>query len=199
MSPDLQQKLFDKYPKIFQDRVLGPSRSCMAFGIDVGDGWYSIMDVLCESVTYTYSTSVGIEEEDAKRFGIEPNLDFAGKNPLFFLPVEAPQFVATQVKEKFGGLRVYHRLEFDPKVTELLKQTGKYPNLEEAVKRYSAYMDGIVHCAESLSHRTCEVTGGPGEMHIRSGWFKVLNRAVAKTEPWIGYEPASEIKKTKLS
>ena len=198
MNRDLQQKLFDKYPKIFQETKLGESQSCMAWGLEIGEGWYSIIDLLCDAVTYTYSTSVMIDEEDGKRLGISPTTDFKGNDPRYFLSVEPPQFVATQVKEKFGGLRVYYRLEFDPQVQELFKQTGKYPDLQKIVERYSAYMDGIVHCAEALSYRTCEVTGGPGEMHIRSGWYKVLNRAVAKTEPYIGYEPASEIKKNNL-
>jgi len=198
MNPDLQQKLFDKYPKIFQERELGVSQSCMAWGPEVGDGWYSIIDLLCYSVTYTFSTSVMIDEEDGKKLGISPTTDFHGNDPRYFLSVEPPQFVATQIKEKFGGLRVYYRLEFDPKVEELLKQTGKYQDLHKIVDRYSSYMDGVVHFAEMMSYRTCEVTGGPGEMHIRSGWYKVLNRAVAKTEPYIGYEPASEINKNEL-
>ena len=198
MNPDLQQKLFDKYPKIFQERELGVSQSCMAWGPEVGDGWYSIIDLLCYSVTYTFSTSVMIDEEDGKKLGISPTTDFKGNDPRYFLSVEPPQFVATQIKEKFGGLRVYYRLEFDRKVEELLKQTGKYQDLHKIVDRYSSYMDGVVHFAEMMSYRTCEVTGGPGEMHIRSGWYKVLNRAVAKTEPYIGYEPASEINKNEL-
>ena len=198
MNPDLQQKLFDKYPKIFQERELGVSQSCMAWGPEVGDGWYSIIDLLCYSVTYTFSTSVMIDEEDGKKLGISPTTDFKGNDPRYFLSVEPPQFVATQIKEKFGGLRVYYRLEFDPKVEELLKQTGKYQDLHKIMDRYSSYMDGVVHFAEMMSYRTCEVTGGPGEMHIRSGWYKVLNRAVAKTEPYIGYEPASEINKNEL-
>jgi hypothetical protein len=198
MNPDLQQKLFDKYPKIFQERELGVSQSCMAWGPEVGDGWYSIIDLLCYSVTYTFSTSVMIDEEDGKKLGISPTTDFKGNDPRYFLSVEPPQFVATQIKEKFGGLRVYYRLEFDRKVEELLKQTGKYQDLHKIMDRYSSYMDGVVHFAEMMSYRTCEVTGGPGEMHIRSGWYKVLNRAVAKTEPYIGYEPASEINKNEL-
>ena len=198
MNRDLQQKLFDKYPKIFQDRELGVSQSCMAWGPEVGDGWYSIIDLLCYSVTYTFSTSVMIDEEDGKRLGISPTTDFKGNDPRYFLSVEPPQFVATQIKEKFGGLRVYYRLEFDSKVKELLEQTGKYQDLQKIVDRYSAYMDGVVHFAEMMSYRTCEATGGPGEMHIRSGWYKVLNRAVAKTEPYIGYEPASEINENEL-
>lgn len=198
MNPDLQQKLFDKYPKIFQERELGVSQSCMAWGPEVGDGWYSIIDLLCYSVTYTFSTSVMIDEEDGKKLGISPTTDFKGNDPRYFLSVEPPQFVATQIKEKFGGLRVYYRLEFDSKVKELLEQTGKYQDLQKIVDRYSAYMDGVVHFAEMMSYRTCEATGGPGEMHIRSGWYKVLNRAVAKTEPYIGYEPASEINENEL-
>lgn len=161
MKTELQQQIFAKYPKIFADRNKSPQETCMCWGLEVRDGWYDLIDTLCEALTYTYSTSIQIDEEDGKRLGIEPYVDAKGKAGYYF-KVEPPQVVADQVKEKFGALRFYYHLEFNESNTSLVK-TKKYPELEEINKRYANYIDGIIHFADIASARTCEVTGQPGE------------------------------------
>ena len=110
-----------------------------------------------------------------------------------------PQVIASQVKEKFGTLRFYHYLEHNKDVTSLL-ETGKYPQLEKACDRFSNYVDGIIHFAETASGRTCEITGQSGELHAtggtRMGWLKVINKDYAKTYlADHNYVPYSEIPK----
>ncbi len=197
MKTELQQKIFDKYPKIFGDRTKPKTESCMFWGLEVGDGWYDIIDTLCEALTYTYTTSIQIDEEDGKRLGIE-SYNFNEKSSYYFT-IEPPQVKASQVKEKNGTLRFYHYLEYNKDVASLL-ETGKYPQLKEACDRFSNYVDGIVHFAETASGRTCEATGQSGELHAsggtRSGWLKTLNKEFAKINVTTqGYVPLSEIPK----
>lgn len=92
MTKGLQEELFDKYPKLFTQKDLSIQQSPMAFGITCGDGWYNILDILCNRITkYIKSNkNVGIEANDAWE-------DIDIENPV--------QFV--QIKEKFGTLRVY--------------------------------------------------------------------------------------------
>ena len=192
MNSELEQKIFDKYPKIFGDRSKPMTETCMCWGLEVGDGWYNLIDVLCEAPTYTYSTSVKVDEEDGKRLRIEP---YSGS---YYFMVEPPQVIAEQVKEKFGTLRFYYRVEFNKDIVDLL-ETEKYPALQKIVDRYSNYIDGIVHFAETASGRTCEETGTDGEIHSsggsRAGWLKTLNREVAKNPEYkdSNYVPFSEI------
>jgi hypothetical protein len=47
MQPELQQQLFDKYPKIFADKSKPSSESSICFGIQTNDGWYWLIDQLC--------------------------------------------------------------------------------------------------------------------------------------------------------
>ena len=185
MSPELDKQLCNKYPKIFIDRNKSPQETCMHWGFEVGDGWYQLIDVLCEALTYTFTTSVEVDEEDGKRLGIEPYKDPKGE-VFYFFSVEPPQVIADQVKEKFGTLRFYYHLEYSADNTSLVA-TKKYPDLEAINKRYSDYIDGIVHFAETASSRTCEVTGAEGSIHVRDGWYKTLNENVAKTEKYEGY------------
>lgn len=78
MDKELEDKLFEKYPKIFPDgRKVDPKRSLICFGLDCGNGWYTLIDKLCEQL----------------QFDIDKN--------------DYPQVEAVQVKEKFGGLRFY--------------------------------------------------------------------------------------------
>lgn len=68
-------------------------------------------------------------------------------------PPEDFKFV--QIKEKFGGLRMYSE------------------NGNEVIK-------GIVSLAEELSYKTCEVSGFPGSIHIKNYWLKTLSEEEAK-------------------
>ena len=199
MKAELQQQIFSKYPKIFGDRTKPMTETCMCWGLEVGDGWYNIIDTLCEALTYTYNTSIPVDEEDGKRLDIEPYVYPKNGETSYYFKVEMPQVKASQVKEKYGTLRFYYYLEYDEPFLSLLK-SKKYPELQEIVDRFSNYVDGIIHYAETASGRTCEVTGQPGELHAtggtRMGWYKVLNRDYAKTALFEqNYVPLSEISK----
>lgn len=199
MSPDLQNKLYAKYPFIFKEKDLPHTKSCMAFGLGIGDGWYEIMDALCATVNCLYSTSAFIDDEGAKKFSIPlQSLEFPPNKPRIatigelnkpIVRVEPPQVVFVQVKEKFGSLRIYYRLEFD-KIVEDLWAFRQYPSLETVMHDYSSVVDGSIRFAEVLSLRTCELTGTPGSMHVsKNGWFKVL---CAERAAELGFSKYSE-------
>lgn len=94
--------------------------TAMCWGLDCDDGWYDLIDALCER--------------------LQSMTDYNPNNDRF------PQIVATQVKEKFGGLRFY-------------------------VRAASDYQDGLISMAESLSYHICEVCGNPGKPN-KSGWIR---------------------------
>lgn len=117
MSPELDNALCEKFPLIFAERNGSMTTTAMCWGFDVGDGWHSLIDVLCEEV--------------------QRETDQQG----------ALQVVATQVKEKYGGLRFY---------------------VGAATDRQMAMID----LAEALSYRTCEECGAPGALvSNEGGWL----------------------------
>ena len=188
MNIELQKKLYENYPKIFSDTGKPATESCMAWGIECGDGWYNIIDMLCQSVSECYTTSIRINPEDGHIVGGEP-----------FYTIYPPDVIAAQIKEKFGTLRFYYSLKYNPKLIEL-ENTGRYPDIAKVKNGYSNYIDGMVHFAEVMSSRTCEKTGKDGEMHVsggtRRGWYKVLNREFAKTDEFCvsrEYTPVKDI------
>lgn len=86
------------------------------------------------------------------------------------------QTVATQVKEKFGTLRFYHRTESDKEV--------------DNAEAWFNIIDDIVDHAEERSACACEVCGEYGELHVRGGWYITLCEKHGKEQ---NYTPAREI------
>lgn len=50
MKKELQLKLVSDFPQIFQDFRGDPTKTCMAWGLEVGDGWHDLIRRLCEDV-----------------------------------------------------------------------------------------------------------------------------------------------------
>lgn len=62
MSPELTQKLVEKYPKLFSSKQF--------WGFECGDGWYDLLDYLCGSlVTYTYGDEEIYVDQVKEKFG----------------------------------------------------------------------------------------------------------------------------------
>ncbi len=118
MKQELDEALCAKYPEIFANRHGDMQTTAMCWGFDCGDGWYDLIDHLCGEIQHHL-------KKNAK-----PN---------------TPQFVASQVKEKFGTLRFYGSGGDDK-------------------------IDAFVWFAESFSGRICETCGAPGKSR-GSGWL----------------------------
>ena len=87
------------------------TQTAMCWGTDCGDGWYNIIDTLCAHIQH----EVDRPHEDIIRYTEylkDPKLPEATVTYFQQQIVEnrkriIPQVEATQVKEKFGGLRFY--------------------------------------------------------------------------------------------
>lgn len=88
MKPENDKLLCEKYPKIFAKRFSHVTESNMAFGFECGDGWFDIIDTLCQSIQNHIDHKVKYESLTEEQ-------------------IYSLQVVAAQVKEKFGGLRFY--------------------------------------------------------------------------------------------
>lgn len=77
MKPELQGILFKKYPKLFAQKDQPKELTCMCWGIECGDGWYWLLNNLCDFIQ-SY-----VDANDC----LQPEI--------------------IQIKEKFGFLRFY--------------------------------------------------------------------------------------------
>ncbi|TPK78205.1 hypothetical protein [Mesorhizobium sp. B2-4-17] len=73
-------------------------------------------------------------------------------------------FQLSQVKEKFGGLRIYYVVPRRPLPrtldTQAVREADAHRKISEAYER-----------AEQEANRTCDVCGKAGVLRVRNGWF----------------------------
>lgn len=92
MTEEKDKALCAKYPKIFRNRRGDPKQTLMCFGFEHDDGWYDIIDTLCNTIQHHLDWK---RESDEFKSLSDEEWD------------ESHQTVAVQVKEKWGGLRFY--------------------------------------------------------------------------------------------
>jgi hypothetical protein len=125
----------------------------MCWGFDCGDGWFDIIDTLCSLIQNDVDNTIRSQQYEITKGLISPEN---------VVPEEDLQVVATQVKEKFGGLRFY--------------VTGANDRVR-----------GMIDMAEAMSYQTCDVCGNPGKA-VNDGWVVTLcephraERQKARTE-----------------
>ena len=124
MKKELQEKLFSKYPKLFRQKDLTPQETAMCWGIGCGDGWYDLLDELCGEIQ---NHCANINRDIKYKLENSKSDEFV-EEPITFT------CEATQVKEKFGGLRFY-------------------------TFGGDAFIDGAISLAESMSYRICSSCG----------------------------------------
>jgi hypothetical protein len=155
MKRELDEALCAKYPLIFKDRNADMRTTAMCWGLECGDGWYNIIDVLCGLLTseyrqaksrYDYLMEAGV---GGILYGTKTVTQEAIDEAKVKLDEETLKVpVAVQVKEKFGGLRFYVQAATD--------------------KHYN-----FISFAESMSYRTCESCGADGKTYT-DGWHRTL-------------------------
>ena len=123
MSDSHWNRIFLACPLIYRGRFDGPKRNLMIFGFCCGKGWFGLI--------YELSQQIETIAVDMKNRGC----------PEDELPI------VVQVKEKFGGLRVYMCNQNDD-ISLLIEQ------------------------AEAKSHRVCERCGQAGETYSDDGWYR---------------------------
>jgi hypothetical protein len=126
--------LYEEYPELFSNRHKSRRESCMSSGIECSLGWYDILSSLCWIIN-KHEENIVWQTEFKQKTDPEYKSDY--------IPVKFDQ-----VKEKFGGLRIYHSGGDD-------------------------YVDGLISMAESFSYKICESCGERGKPN-KGGWIVTL-------------------------
>lgn len=109
-------------------------RGPLPWGFEVSDGWSELVAILCARIDSILREAHGARMQ------------------------------VVQVKEKFGALRFYYRLE------------GVDASTSAAIRE-------AVTLAEAASTHICEQCGCPGEHRTGGGWFVTLCAACSATDP----------------
>lgn len=135
MESTIENYLYKKYPKIFENHSKPMSETCMCWGCCHEKGWLKLLDKLCADITYYIknqhnSVDYYLKSEQEK-LNEDPN--YKVKFPEW-AKEKIPFVRFDQVKEKFGMLRIYY--------------TGG-----------DLKTSAMISFAESLSEHICETCG----------------------------------------
>ncbi|MHA1874051.1 MAG: hypothetical protein ACTSVB_08050 [Candidatus Heimdallarchaeaceae archaeon] len=149
MNIKLEKKLFKKYPKLFRQKDLPMDQTAMCWGIQCGDGWYDLIDKVCE-----YLQSM-----------IKWN--------------DWPQIEFNTVKEKYGTLRIYWdiKIKTEKEFKKHKELKKKYKTFDIYVKSSHGlfeFVDGVISFAEHLSGYMCELCGQKGKQRKINDWIYTL-------------------------
>lgn len=157
MREELDLKLVEKYPLIFKDRHAPMNQTAMCWGFSHGDGWYNIIDTLCGLLYSKYSRAKERYDNLLQWKAEGGTFPWKGGKPITDEEIAEAKSkmdmqeqlvpVASQVKEKFGGLRFY---------------------VDSATDEHYNY----INFAESMSYKICEKCGKPGT-YYPFGWHHV--------------------------
>jgi len=172
MKEELDKKLVKAFPLLYGDRH-GPIRStAMCWGFACSDGWFDIVwdlssklepliqkfiddnpNMSCWDCGCDKNRHYGWKHIPGKCLVIHVDIDSEEEPPNNYLACHCEKYMAShpraaQVKEKFGGLRFYMTCANDE-------------------------IFNLIEKAETLSYKTCEECGKPGEER-NVGWIHTL-------------------------
>jgi hypothetical protein len=181
MKPELQNKLIEEYPVLFQDRHKPMTQSLMCFGCEFGDGWYNIFDDLCH-----YLTVLSKGEQLVK---LKPELET--KENYGYMYLKNPTISFTQVKEKYGTMRVYwigNGVEGD--WDEIKSKFDDSVNSDKLFSKYYDRVENAIDFTEFLSGKICEECGESGKVYT-NGWC--VSRCKKHAIEHYGFDPDEDL------
>lgn len=166
MTPELQNKLYTKYPKLFAQKDLSITQSCMSWGIECGDGWYNIIDKLCQNIQHFVdnerkSRCYNLRYNRALKKALDGNKEYLENyfKSSFPDPQKRDEFIEQTIQKKqFGNL--FEKVE----KVQFTQIKEKFATLRVYVNCHYDYVQGVIDMASSMSSITCESCGKLGNI-----------------------------------
>jgi len=157
MKKKLELQLVEKYPVIFQEYGRDMRKTCMYWGFECGDGWYHIIDFLCQAINSL------IKDKDIKVIAHQVKEKFGGLR--FYYGIETQQTFMGRIDSKIRHFMFNHKWgQAYWKLVSFRKVF--YITTKEKIS-------DAVDSAERLSYRICEICSKPGTT-TKGGWIKTL-------------------------
>lgn len=159
MNIELQKKLYERF-KFLKDSKNNDSYErypFQMFAIECGDGWYKLLYKLFEKIESKLKIwkIINLKNEKFSKNLIIKKYKLPFNYQLVYVDT-SKDFIVTQIKEKFGGLRLY---------------TAYYNNKIEKIIYKSIYK----------SYKICENCGKPGKPN-KEGWISVRCKKCRKSK-----------------
>jgi len=180
MSPELDQYLCKKYPKIFSERNKSPQESCMHWGLECGDGWFSILDTLCGSIQRRIDRPPPQPVKGWKKlsWNAKQLWNLTVWNKIIYPLVNGLPYEKYKKHSKRWQFSSGYSHEPAPEGYVPQVVFGQVKEKISALRIYYSggdeYTEALIEFAEQLSMKTCEVCGRMDETVGRNkhGWIK---------------------------
>lgn len=180
MREELDAALVKKYPKIFRNRHGDMRETLMCWGFCVGDGWYDIIDVLCENIQSHIDhrrnqRSIALRFNRALRSALKTGSPKALYN--YFTPKHRtydviPDWVMDYTKKAIEKGE-YKEVPEIPSQVVAVQVKEKFGGLRFYTDGGDEQTYAMIRMAESMAVRTCEDCGNPGTTRY-GGWHRTL-------------------------
>jgi hypothetical protein len=158
MKKEFDDYLVKRYPQLFRERHAHPSTTQMNWGFQCGDGWFNIINALCESIE-NHIKQIKLSNEFNKK-----QLDLAAENKM------DQMFEWMRIAYEKGQLKIK---EVPDVVVDGVKE--KMGQLRFSVKGADDEVRGMISMASTICSTVCEECGKPGKLsNTNSGWIRVL-------------------------
>lgn len=177
MNKELDGKLVKRFPKLFRDRYAPMTETCMCWGFECGDGWYNILESLCESIQHHIDRTRkdrarNLSYNRALRRASKGNTDSLEKYHTIGTSEKAREYAKEMVKKTMSNKYTQYRdvPEVCPQVL-VIQVKEKYGGLRFYYIGGDDCVDAMVDVAETMASKTCEVCGAPaavgnGNMYV---------------------------------
>ena len=192
MKAELQQKLYDKYPLIFQDANKSMQETCMCWGISIGDGWYNLIDNLCEELTNImkkYDVTI-IADQVKEKYGTLRFYEhttygerWTTRDAWFArflrkitsrLSYRRFKFIRQPI-DNFISWRIKHELRLDGKV-KIEEERGGWIKSNTMFAEYGVrnLIQDAISKYEDFSSMVCENCGMQAKLSSTNGWCSTV-------------------------
>jgi len=181
MSPELDKYLCEKYPKIFSERNKSPQESCMHWGLECGDGWFSIIESLCYRIQNHIDNPPYLPKKGWGKFVYDTQQlwNLTIWNKIIYPIVKDLSYDKYRKHSNRWQFTCGHsshepapRGHIGQVVFTQVKE--KFSGLRIYSSGGDQYTDVLISFAEEMSTKTCEVCGRMDETVGRNqhGWIK---------------------------
>lgn len=180
MNDQLTRKLYEKYPEIFAEHHLSPDKTCMCFGFECDDGWYHLIDELCDRlsrIARQYDVEIRTRQVKEKygKLVFNCTYTFGTKWELY-----TPWYYGLA---SFIG-KITHTSKYIRKMSYWTFNEQKYIKTENpiytstmrmpAFSGVQALVENTVMMFENFSSMTCEICGKPAKLCWKNDLCKTV-------------------------
>lgn len=199
MEEDFESRLMNKYPSLFYKNELGELK-CPC-GIWVPQGWEKIVDSLCGAIVdYTTLTFRQGQEILSKKYYLWHIPHFLLKKIHYKIIKLFPRLNGYELNKPFynflhklssNALKHAKWIKIRPPEVKIDQAKEKFGQLRFHISGGDEQVGGMIHFAEYLCGKTCEVLGEEGVLCVRGGWYKTLSKKLLEQESYKGYQAAN--------